>query len=318
MLVSVIVPIYNSEKFLEKSLSSLKEQSYKELEILLINDGSTDRSIDICKKYTMEDSRFKLFNKENGGVSSARNLGLKKATGEYIGFVDPDDWIDVDMFKTLVNLVEKNKAELAICGYIKEHSDGTLIEKNESESKELLTREDALNLIIEDNSFRGYLCNKIFSRNLIKETYFDENIIYNEDLIFCCDYIMRSNHIAYDSKNLYHYIIHGGNISARGYDKRKIASLKAIKTMIDQLINSNIKFSNLYKFKEFYMHTNISFLMNGKYNKALDKEVFNELKNNLYAYKLGDYKNKSIKISCGLCRINSDLFYLIWKLKKSK
>lgn len=316
MLISIVVPIYNSEKFLEKSLNSLKDQSYKELEIILINDGSTDKSMEICKKYCDEDSRFKFFNKENGGVSSARNLGLKNATGDYVGFVDPDDWVEVDMFQSLAKLVKEENAELAICGYIKESSDGTLIEKNETIDKKVFNMGEALNYIIENNGYRGFLCNKIFSMDLMKEKYFDEKIIYNEDLIFCCDYLKNCRTIAYNSRGLYHYIIHGGNISSKGYDKKKVFSLKAITEMIDEISKANI--SNLYKFKEFYMHTNISFLMSGKNAKGLDKITYEELKNNLYTYDLNDYKNKSIRTACKLCRINVDLFYLIWKTKKGK
>ena len=106
-LISVIVPVFNVEKYLEKCIESIRNQTYKNLEILLINDGSTDKSLEICNKYLEIDDRIVLLNKENGGLSSARNFGIDNAKGEYITFVDSDDFIHELMYETLVYNLEK-------------------------------------------------------------------------------------------------------------------------------------------------------------------------------------------------------------------
>jgi glycosyltransferase involved in cell wall biosynthesis len=107
-LISIVVPVYNSEKYLEKCLVSLINQTYKNIEIIVINDGSTDGSLDIAKQLAKRDSRVKVYSKKNGGLSSARNHGIEKASGEYIGFVDSDDYIDCNMYSYLYDALEKN------------------------------------------------------------------------------------------------------------------------------------------------------------------------------------------------------------------
>jgi len=115
--ISIIVPIYNSEKYLRKCINSLLCQSYSNLEIILVNDGSKDKSGEICEEYALLDSRIKVIHTENCGQASARNTGLTVAKGEYIGFVDSDDWVDNDMYETLINMIGKYDADIAECGF---------------------------------------------------------------------------------------------------------------------------------------------------------------------------------------------------------
>lgn len=116
-IVSIIIPVYNAKKYLANTLDSVIKQTYKNLEIILVNDGSTDNSKDICESYAKIDKRIKVINKENGGVSSARNYGLALAKGEYISFIDSDDFLVTDMIETLVNDIQNTNAEIAVCGY---------------------------------------------------------------------------------------------------------------------------------------------------------------------------------------------------------
>ena len=113
-MISIVVPIYNSEKWLEKCVKSLINQTYQDIEILLINDGSKDRSLEICNEYAKKDNRIVVIDKENEGVSATRNLGIKKAQGEFIQFVDSDDYADVQMCEKLLNAIEN--VDLVVCG----------------------------------------------------------------------------------------------------------------------------------------------------------------------------------------------------------
>lgn len=117
--ISIIVPIYNVEKYLQKCVDSILCQTYKNLEIILVNDGSPDNCPAICDEYAKKDKRIKVIHKQNGGVSSARNAGLDVATGKYVQFVDSDDWVEPEYSKTMINLIEENNCDLGICGYIK-------------------------------------------------------------------------------------------------------------------------------------------------------------------------------------------------------
>src|SRR5690554_2626737 len=121
-LLSIIVPVYNMEQYIEKCIMSIFLQTYKNIEIILIDDGSTDNSGNLCDKYSVIDPRVKVIHKENGGLSSARNAGLEVAMGEYIGFVDPDDWIEPTMYETMYSNIKKNKSEICICNYIIDNS----------------------------------------------------------------------------------------------------------------------------------------------------------------------------------------------------
>ena len=116
-LISIIVPIYNVEKYLRQCLDSIMNQTYRNFECLLINDGSSDNSEDICREYVSKDSRFRYFEKENGGVSSARNLGIEHSKGEYITFIDSDDWVDSDYLEVLYNSLVDERADIAISTY---------------------------------------------------------------------------------------------------------------------------------------------------------------------------------------------------------
>lgn len=130
-MISVIIPIYNMEKYLDRCINSITEQSYKNIEILLINDGSTDNSLKICKKFQKEDERIKFFSMNHQGVSIARNLGIEKAKGKYIMFIDSDDWIEKDTIKTLYENIKNN--DMSICSYHRvfdNHIDQLIIQEN--------------------------------------------------------------------------------------------------------------------------------------------------------------------------------------------
>ena len=120
--ISIIVPIYNTEKYLERCLQSILNQSYRNIEIILVNDGSDDNSLAICNKYKDKDKRIIVIDKKHTGVADTRNIGLEKASGNYIGFVDSDDYIDIDMFKKLIVGAEKYKCDISMCDLIETYN----------------------------------------------------------------------------------------------------------------------------------------------------------------------------------------------------
>ena len=125
-LVSVIVPIYNVEKYLERCISSILEQSYNNIEVILVDDGSNDGCPIICDKFERKDARVKVVHKPNGGLSSARNAGLEQMKGEYITFIDSDDWVEVNFVERMVEAISKSKVDVVQCGYCKKNDDNVV------------------------------------------------------------------------------------------------------------------------------------------------------------------------------------------------
>lgn len=313
-LISIIVPVYNAENFLIKCLDSLANQSYQNLEVIMINDGSTDNSGSICEEYCKKDNRFRVFHKENGGVSSARNRGLKEVSGEYVGFVDPDDWIEPNMFELLQKLAVENNSDISACGYFRETSDGVLKNKLSEHKTTVYTQTEALNAILDESAFKGFTCNKLFSTKTLKNVKFDEEVHFCEDLLFCCEAILNATNFVYDTTPCYHYIMHNTNASQSQFSTKKLTSVQALEKIVSLLKNK--KGVKLNKFKNYFMHMNISLLMNGIQENKCTKENRKVLKRNLFKYKMSELTGKSVKLSCALSRINVNLSYFVWKTVK--
>ena len=181
-MVSVIVPVYNVEKYLPRCIDSIVLQSYTDIEILLIDDGSTDNSGKICDEYAVRDSRIRVFHKNNGGVSSARNLGLQKALGDYVCFVDSDDYIHPRYIEILINAIRENNADIAISGFL-----GT----NDSTMSFVEIEEPIQISAVSYIDFKVYsigipynVVAKLYRIDILNNHLFDENLVYGEDAVF--------------------------------------------------------------------------------------------------------------------------------------
>src|SRR5690554_80942 len=193
-LISIIVPVYNVEKYIDRCMKSIFSQSYQNIEIILINDGSTDNSGSLCDTYLNNNSKIKVIHKTNGGVSSARNVGLELAEGEYIGFVDPDDWIEPSMYESMYNNIKKNNSEICICNYIINNSESCRKIELPFEL-EVLNKKEILNYIIPplispnnlDNNIdkmHGGVWRMLIKNELIKKYKIQFQLQLMEDKIF--------------------------------------------------------------------------------------------------------------------------------------
>jgi len=204
-IISVIIPVYNSEKYLPKCVDSVLAQSFKNFEVILIDDGSTDYSGIICEEYSKRDNRVKAYCKPNGGVSSARNFGLCQASGEYITFVDADDWVESNLLECYYNTIRQSNADLIRCGYVREHNDS---KKNVSINN-VITFYDLAEVeeLVESQKLYGYLWNSIYKRDLIKCLTFDESLSWCEDHIFSYEYLLKCKSVTIIPDCLYHYCV---------------------------------------------------------------------------------------------------------------
>lgn len=212
-IVSVIVPVYNAEKYLEKSIESIRNQTYSFLEIIIVDDGSEDRSFQISKNMQEEDSRIICVKKENGGPSSARNEGLKKATGKYVLFCDADDIMEEVIIEYLLGNMTENG--IGICGYFTMNENGILLEgcHQTCDTEEQIDAEELQKYLfsLSEKPYQGFLWNKLFSMDIIKkyQLTFDEKIWCNEDRLFILQYLLHIKQGFYSDKKLYRYRLHG-------------------------------------------------------------------------------------------------------------
>lgn len=242
--ISIVIPVYNAELTLEGCLESVKNQSYKNLEILIINDGSVDRTLEICEMYAAKDSRIKIFTQRNKGVSSARNLGIENASGEYLAFVDADDYIEKNMFKCLHQMYQDGpEVDLVICNCDIEMKEGYRAPKMQCPKK--MSQIQAICSMFGPKSVRGYLCNKLFRTDIIKKNkiLLDDTIHMSEDLLFCCQYDLYIREARYTDQRLYHYIMNFQGATWGEYSPKRFTEFYAfekIRKIVRKLDNKDI------------------------------------------------------------------------------
>lgn len=247
--VSIIVPVYNAERLLSKSIESLQKQTLKDIEIILINDGSTDKSLEICQKHAIKDSRIKIIDKLNAGVSSARNSGLEIAKGEYVGFLDADDWVEPVMYLNMYENMKKFQSNVCISNYI-------LTDNNENEiiklnfDKQVLNKKEILEKLIPNilapsdldsggSTIMGNVWRLLIKRNFLEKTgiSFKEEITFMEDTIFVLELFLKSKVISVDHNAYYHYVINSNSLT-QTYQKdntqRSMIVFNYIKKILDK------------------------------------------------------------------------------------
>ena len=207
-MISIIVPIYNVENYLERCINSLLCQTYENLEIILVDDGSKDNSGVICDTYAGRDRRVKVIHKENGGVSSARNAGLDVAQGQFVAFVDGDDWVESNMFQIMRDNIREYRTDCVFCSYFYARDDG----KNKKvlqPATGIVNREDALKQLLlatkDHSGYNGFPWNKLTRRDMIGELRFDTSISVGEDVLFFVDVLNRCKTVYLNPTPLYYY-----------------------------------------------------------------------------------------------------------------
>ncbi len=227
-LISIIVPIYNIEKYIEECIKSILCQTYSKIEILLINDGSTDRSGEICQNYAQIDSRVKVFIKENGGLSSARNYGMEYARGDYYLFVDGDDTIEEDMCQILLEILKKEKAEIVISSM--HRGEG----KRKKGKIQRYNSESAIKQMLKEKTFNTSAWGKLFRKEVFDGIYFPEHKIY-EDLATIYKVFHKAEKIIFYNVPLYYYRKREGSIMQQPFHEKKLDMIGISKEQIEFL-----------------------------------------------------------------------------------
>lgn len=243
--ISIIVPIYKSEKYLDRCIESIVNQTYKNLEIILVDDGSPDNCPKICDEYAKKDSRIVVVHKENGGVSSARNAGLDIAKGDYIAFVDSDDYIEKDMYLELLNGIKEKNSDIAVCNYV-EINNNVRVRQNCKYNASYIEKENILPLFLMGNVLTAHLWNKLYKKELFGDIRFKKyNMVEDLDIMYLI--LEKCNKIRYINKEYYNYFYDGEITLTRRYNVSMINDFRNV-------------INNMYKHFEF----------NEELNKYLD------------------------------------------------
>ncbi len=200
--ISIVIPAYNVEKYLDECLKSVCNQTLQEIEIILVDDGSTDKTAEICNRWANRDKRIRLIHQENKGVSDARNLAISLATAPYIAFVDSDDWIEPDMFAQMYAQTQKTNADICVCGVFIEHLHKT--KKTDKGKKGIVPKKTAMFRLLYDTRWHSFSCNKLFLRDIWKEVEFPSGKVF-EDFAIMHHVFDRARVFAHTGTTLYHY-----------------------------------------------------------------------------------------------------------------
>lgn len=295
--ISIIVPVYNSEKYLEECIESVLNQSYKNIELILINDGSTDDSYNICKKYLKYDSRVKVIDKENQGVSIARNEGIRISTGKYIIFMDSDDfWIGEDSLKEIIESF-RGEPDVALFGSVKYLEKSNIFVNDMHTNVTGENKIDIFNSFSRQGIFLGGVWDKIIKRSLIVDNliYFNNDLISSEDIDWNMEVIMKCKKVQVIDKVMYGYRKQNEASVTSRIRKKNIEDLfftikkwsdKGASSLYDENISSMILEIMSYEYS-------VLMALVGKFKKQLSKEFINEVKS--YKWLLNYKINPKVK-----------------------
>ena len=321
--LSIVVPAFNAENYLHKMLDCLVNQTYKDKEIIIVDDGSTDNTPNICEEYATLYSSVQVIHKSNEGTGAARNTGLDASSGEYVAFVDADDCIDYSAYEMVMNFITSTESDVAAFGFVKEYTDDFAVNKNSPPVAEPVVIEGKYDILksigSEINDLAGYVWNKVFKKSAIGSIKFNPQVPIVEDTVFVYQVLNNCNKAVYVNYSFYHYRYVATSISQAGGGKtnkflRALNGLDDLNAWADkntpqcsESLGKNFIFWNVKTCEQML--------------KDYDRDVYNKVKNNLNKYDL--YISK-----CGLririlasaakksWRIYRPLGILHWNLKK--
>lgn len=272
-LISVVVPVYNVEKYLDKCVASIVNQTYKNLEIILVDDGSTDSSPAICDEWAQKDNRIKVIHKKNGGLSSARNAGIELASGDYLAFVDSDDYISRNMCLKLYESLLKENADMSICGVEKVYSDGRKSEFGNIPDGRLTQK-----MFFDSMQGKCGWCwvvawNKLYKKYIFEDLRYPDGKLYEDDFIIH-KIISKTKAIAAVSDSMYYYYQRSGSIISGAYTINNLDSVEAMLQRCSYFLDTNDDVSRV----EFCLKNALAFLYHNFDNLKRSREVKQRIK----------------------------------------
>lgn len=239
--ISIIIPVYNVELYLRTCLDSVINQTFKNIEIILINDGSTDDSLSICKQYEEKDKRIKLINKKNGGVSSARNEGLKICTGKYVTFIDSDDYVANDYIETLYNKIKKYNVDIVLSNAIN-ICEGVEQNSNYITNKNILFNKiDIIKEILNEKYVNSVCWGNLYSINVVKNVRFDPEMRISEDMKFLIDVIKKVDTALIIPEKKYYYVIRNDSLVHTDFNSKWYDEINYCRELVDNYRDTELE-----------------------------------------------------------------------------
>lgn len=320
--ISVIVPVYNCEKYISKCIESILNQTFKDLELILVDDGSSDKSYEICSSFS-QDSRVKLVRQENGGVSKARNLGIEMSKGDFITFVDSDDYLVLNMYEQLYKNLIESGADISICGimncFIKKDKTVETVRQSDIDGIWVFSGEKAMEESFKSKLFSVNPVNKLFKRELFKSLRYPEGKI-SEDAFLIPTVLSRACKVVYDSSPMYYYVRRENSITTSDFSFKDWSVVEAYKYHFDVVRK---KFPNVKKAAEFRYLWSYTYVMdrimisNSKVSEEDFRKAYDFIKNNSFKIFLNPYFSIKRKIATMILLISKKGYKkLIMKMDK--
>lgn len=311
-LVSVIVPIYNVEDYISDCIESIINQTYTDLEILLIDDGSTDNSSRICDEYAQNDSRIKVFHKKNNGVSAARNFGLDIAIGEYIIFVDSDDCININFIKILASSFDDN-IDIVIADYYDSYNEKINFYENVCKKDNQIIKINS-NFDCTEKYAKMNVWGNMYKRTLIENLRFDENLSIGEDTLFHYMVLNKSKYINYIHTQLYYYRHRETSVMNEKFSIKKYDEIRSLKKFVS-LFKNGTK-ANKTSAARLVLACYIMYNKNYKYKNNCDifKLLTEDIRNYIYGIKY--VRGIKIRIAIVVLAYFPKLYHFLWKRKR--
>lgn len=313
-LISVIVPIYNVEKYLNRCIKSIINQSYTNLEIILVDDGSPDRCGEICDEWAKKDKRIKVIHKKNGGLSDARNVGIEIAQGEYLSFIDSDDYVHKDFIKVLYENCLKNNADISMCGFRQTDKDENINKEIKNENIRIIFSKDVLE---KKHNISCVAWNKLYKKSIFNNIRYPKGKIH-EDVAVIYKIMYYANKIVITDLELYFYFSAPESIMRSEFSKKRLDALEVIKDSYKFFIENNEK-SYAYFILRDYLDTILefykqSYLLKGE-KLEIRKELRKEYKKTYKKIISNPNTNISMKLKYVIYRFLPYIYVLVSKIK---
>lgn len=318
-LISIIVPVYNVEQYLEKCVDSIINQTYKNLEIILVDDGATDSSSKLCDKLAKIDNRIKVYHKENGGLSDARNYGVERATGDYIGFVDSDDYIDAEMYEKLYEAIKKENVDVAECN-LKIIYPNRVELFTEQNYYNVCTKQEYLEEYLKIEKIFGSACVRLIKSNIAKKLKFPVGKLY-EDTYYAYDLIdMVDKYVIMDT-SYYNYLMRENSITNTKFNPRILDLIEIVEEFHKMTYKSYPSLKEAADCRRMYAYFSVlnSILLEDEFkNNSYYPKIINYFKENYRTILKNKYINRNRKLSVILIKLNIDLYRKVLIKYKNK
>lgn len=314
--ISIIIPVYNVEKYINRCIDSLLNQTYKNIEIILIDDGSTDNSGKQCDIYEKKDKRIKVKHIKNQGVTKARMVGVSLATGNYITFVDSDDYIEITTYETLMKFLKENKLDICVFNYYIVQNDRVKIHKNKDKIPTIMNTNEYLSLMCKNN-FGGMMWNKIYKKELILNNLksLENGLAILEDLLFNCELCEKypKLRVGYINNLYYYYIIRKGSALNSDFSPKSLDSIYAQIKILDILKKTNNSAKDTY---ELNFYINAKYMLNemkiNKYsNYKIEKEISEKIEEIIEGNIFKKRVNLILKLKCFVYMHFEKLYFIL-------